>query len=133
MLFYLLAAIIVIVISIVEGDSAAFIIKQTGNVSHNITPRVWFLTVLSLICAGLLYDEMLWLLWLQIIIIGVNLSALYWVVFEMALNISMGWDVLHVGNTARTDIILRNVLGKRVEILTFILKLTLIIGSSLLI
>jgi hypothetical protein len=131
-MYYIIAVAIAIIIAIIEGVTDARIIKKAGNVSHVIRDRGAVLVLLSIMCTGLMYNENLLELWLQLIIVGVNLSAAYWIVFELSLNITMGWDIFYIGKTAKTDIVLRRLFGKATQIAVFVLKLSIFIGSTIL-
>lgn len=95
----------------------------SGN-SPNHTLEACIRGTVILLVAILIYDT-----WPMRILGFITGAAVFWLKFEMMLNLLRNRPLFYVGYTAKTDLFIRSIFPGKPETALFIIKITILIAS----
>lgn len=92
--------------------------------SPNHTLEAWIRGAAILLASIMIYDT-----WTMRILGFVTGAAVFWLKFEMMLNLLRNRPLFYVGYTAKTDLFIRSLFPKTPETALLIIKITILISS----
>ena len=130
---HIIAILFISFLALKEGISDAKVIKAKYGIKHgeSFVFRILIVSIVAFIVTGV-YHTVYNLHYLITTMSYVwVLGSIYWILFELTLNIKVGWGLFYTGSTSAIDIILTKIENKTRPWFDIVIKLASLTGSIL--